>query len=192
MKKGIYELDEAIDIRASDEETKIYNMPEDERMDYIRYQTDGLKNIEEKDIKQIETDYYNKIFVLLNNGNLYRDGELIDNKISKIYMFDGQHLYKITEENKIRPIYEDDIWDNIDKYLNNNNCSYKKIVTTTFHIVALTADGIVRAIHGLPTGLGIEAENFKNVEDISIVQETKGIEIPYIFKNNTYKPLYIE
>ena len=174
------------------EETKIYNMPEDEKMDYIRYQTNGLNNIEEKDIKQIETDYYNKVFVLLENGNLYRDGELIDNKISKIYMFDGQHLYKITEENKIRPIYEDDIWDNIDKYLNNNNCSYKKIVTSTLHIVALTTDGDVIAIHGLPTGLGIEPENFKNVEDISIVKESKDIEVPYIFKNNAYKPLYIE
>lgn len=175
-----------------DEETKIYNMPEDERMDYIRYQTDGLTNIEEKDIKQIETDYYNKVFVLLNNGNLYRDGEQIDNKINKIYMFDGKHLYKITEDNKIRPIYEDDIWDNIDKYLNNNNCSYKKIVTSILHIVALTIDGEIRAIHGLPTGLGIEPENFKNVEDISIVQETKDIEVPYIFKNKEYKLLYIE
>ena len=172
------------------EETKIYNMPEDERMDYIKYQTDGLTNIEENDIKQIETDYYNKVFVLLNNGNLYRDGDLIDNKICKIHMFDGMHLYKITEDNKIKPIYEDDIMDNIDKYLNNENCSYKKIVTSTLHIVALTTDGNVRAIHGLPTGLGIEPENFKNVEDISIVEETKDIEVPYIFKNKEYKPLY--
>ena len=175
-----------------DKDTKIYNMPEDERRDYIKYQTDGLKNINEKDVKQIETDYYNKVFVLLNNGNLYMDGELIDSKISKIYMFDGMHLYKITEDNKIIPIYEDDIMDNRDKYLNNENCYYKKIVTSTLHIVALTEDGNIRALHGLPTGLGIEPENFKDVEDVMIVQETKDIEVPYIFKNKEYKPLYIE
>lgn len=174
-----------------DEEIKIYNMPEEERMDYIRYQTNGLINIEEKDIKQIETDYYNKVFALLKNGNLYRDGELIDNKVSKIYMFDGMHLYKITEDNKIRPIYEDDIWDNVDKYLNNNNCSYKKIVTSAFHIVALTIDGDIKAMHGLPIGLGIEPENFKNVQDIIIVEEAEDIEMPYILKNAQRKPLYI-
>lgn len=158
----------------------------------VYFEIYGDIDIKKYDIKQIEIDYYNKVFILLNNGNLYRNGELIDNKICKIYMFDGQHLYKITEENKIRPIYEDDIWDNKDKYLNNNNCSYKKIVTSTLHIVALTVDGNVIAIHGLPTGLGIEPENFKNVEDISIVKESKDIEVPYIFKNKTYKPLYIE
>ena len=107
---------------------------------------DILKYNENKDIKQIETDHYNKVFVLLNNGKLYRNGELIDAKVSQIYMVDDMHLYKITEENKIIPIYEDDLWDKADKYLNNDNCSYKKIITNSLHIVAITEDGDVREI----------------------------------------------
>lgn len=173
-------------------EQKIYNMPEEERMDYIRNFTNGLKDIDENDVKQIETDYYNKVFVLLNNGNLYIDGELIDNKIKQIYMLDGMRLYKISEENIIKPIYGDDIFDDMDKYINNSNCSYKKVVTTTLNLVALTEEGQIKALCGISTGFGIEPENFKNVEDIVIIQETEDVEVPYILKNNEYRPLYIE
>ena len=106
-------------------------------------------------------------------------------------MFDGLHLYKITLDNKIIPINEEKIFDNKDLYLNNNNCSYKKIATSQMHIVALTKDGKIRAIHGYPTGLGIIAENFVDVEDITIIENDKE-DTPYIFKNNEYKKLYMD
>lgn len=174
---------------------KIYNMPEKERMDYIKYQTDALNGIDEKEIKQIESNITNYVYVLLKNGDLYEDGKKIDTNIERIYMFDGDHLYKINKENQIIPLrntYNWNNWDNTDKYLNNENCKYKKIVTSTLHIVALTGEGNVRAIHSLPTGLGIEPENFKNVENITIVEDSQGIETPYIYKDKEYKTLYIE
>ena len=102
-------------LEEKEDDLKIYNIDGIKRIFYIKKYTNGLNNINLKYVKQIETDYYNKVFVLLNNGNLYRDGDLIDNNICKIYMLDGMHLYKITEDNKIKPIYEDDIMDNIDK-----------------------------------------------------------------------------
>lgn len=172
---------------------KIYNMSENEKINYIKYQTDGFDNIDEKDIKQVEANINNYVYVLLNNGDLYECGKKIDSDIDRLYMFDGMHLYKITKDNKIIPLkelYRWNDWDNTDKYLNNNNCSYKKIVTSTLHIVALAKNGEVRAIHALPTGLGIMPENFKDVEDI-IIQEIDDIETPYIFKNKEYNSLYI-
>lgn len=174
---------------------KIYNMPEKERMDYIKYQTDALNEIDEKEVKQIESNINNYVYVLLKNGDLYEDGKKIDTNIERIYMFDGDHLYKINKENQIIPLrntYNWNNWDNTDKYLNNENCKYKKIVTSTLHILALTGEGNVRAIHSLPTGLGIEPENFKNVENITIVEDSQGIETPYIYKDKEYKTLYIE
>lgn len=165
---------------------KIYNIDGIKRIFYIKKYTNGLNNINLKYVKQIETDYYNKVFVLLNNGNLYRDGDLIDNNICKIYMLDGMHLYKITEDNKIKPIYEDDIMDNIDKYLNNEDYKYKKIISDSLYLVALTEEETIKssALSGIP--IGIIPENFVGVDDIFIKEDK-----PYIIKQGKEIPLYV-
>ncbi len=173
-------------LEEKEDDLKIYNIDGIKRIFYIKKYTNGLNNINLKYVKQIETDYYNKVFVLLNNGNLYRDGDLIDNNICKIYMLDGMHLYKITEDNKIKPIYEDDIMDNIDKYLNNEDYKYKKIISDSLYLVALTEEGTIKSsvLSGIP--IGIIPENFVGVDDIFIKEDK-----PYIIKQGKEIPLYV-
>lgn len=173
-------------LEETEDDLKIYSIDGIKRIFYIKKYTNGLNNINLKYVKQIETDYYNKVFVLLNNGNLYRDGDLIDNNICKIYMLDGMHLYKITEDNKIKPIYEDDIMDNIDKYLNNEDYKYKKIISDPLYLVALTEEGTIKssALSGIP--IGIIPENFVGVDDIFIKDDNV-----YIIKQGKEISLYV-
>ncbi len=169
------------------EQDKIYNMPENKRIDYIINNTNGLKGIEEESVKHIETDFYDNVFVLTIDGKLYKNGELVDKKIKELHMFDGCHLYKVTSDNKIRPIDDDFKWNDIDTYLNNHDCSYKKILFSTMNIVALTNNGEIREIHQYPAC--IIPENYVGVEDIKI-EEINSLDIPFVYKNNHYIKLY--
>ena len=169
------------------EQDKIYNMSEEKRMDYIINNTNGLKDIEEENVKQIETDFDDNVFVLTLDNKLYKNGEFIDKNIKKIHMFDGCHLYKVTNDNKIRPIEDDLIWNDIDTYLNNNDCSYKKILFSIMNIVALTNNGEIREIHQYPAC--IIPENYVGVEDIKI-EEVNGLDIPFVYKNERFIKLY--
>ena len=169
------------------EQDKIYNMPENKKIDYIIKNTDGLKGIEEENVKQIETDFYDNVFVLTLDGRLYKNGNLVDKKIVQIYMMNGLNLYKVTSDNQIRPIDDDFKWNDIDKYLNNNDCSYKKILFSTMNIVALTKDSKVRAVHSYP--VCIIPENYVGVEDIKI-EEIDGLDMPFVYKNGKFIKLY--
>lgn len=55
-------------------EDKIYHLKDrKEIINYIRINTKVLDNFKDEEIKQIESDYYNRIYVLLNNGNLWKN-----------------------------------------------------------------------------------------------------------------------
>ena len=60
------------------------------------------------------------------------------------------------------------------------------------HIVLLTDKGNVRALCGGYPCLGILPDNFIEVEDITIIEDENGIDMPYIYKNNNLMELYIE
>lgn len=158
---------------------------ENERIKFIREYTNGLDGIDIKDVKQIETDYWNNVYTLLNNGYLLENGELCDVEIDRLYYFDGFHLYAITNDNKIIPINKDN-WCNIDFYLNNNNCLYKKIISDVLYIVALTEEGRVIATTSNPCGLGVIPQNFVDVDDIFIKDDDV-----YIIKQGKEIPLYV-
>lgn len=188
---------EDIDIKKinRDRNKKIYNMPENEQEEIFK--SCVYNKLNKNEIKQIETDFYNNIYVLKNNGKLYKtsqydvDLEYICMDIVKIFYINGMDLYILTSENIILPIDNDKVWNNVDEYLNNNNCKYKKVETSKMHMVALTEDGYVRAISCYPS-LGILPENFVNVDDITIVEDEDGIDMPYIYKDNEFVELYIE
>lgn len=167
-------------------EFKIYNLDIVEKIYYIKNYTNGLNNIDLKEVKQIETDFYNNIYVILDNGNLYINGVLNKNKVDKIHIIDGFHLYQITTENQIIPCSEEDSWSNLDFYLCNNYNSYKKVVTTPLYIAGLTTEGQVISAHCNPCGIGVEPENFCNIDNILTVDEEV-----YVVKNGVTKPLYI-
>lgn len=174
---------------------KIYSIKdEQEKLDYIKNNTKGLNGINLEDVKQIEIDFNNNVYVLLNNGKFYENGVQRDNNIQRLYAFDGLHVFKITNSNQIISVHFDmENWNNLDWYFYNEGEAYKKILTDTCHLVALAEEGKIRAIHSLPIGLGIEPSNFIDVEDILFVPNENNPDLlePYIVKNNKKIPLYI-
>lgn len=167
-----------------DEEFKIYNLSSKEAIrKYIRENTNTLDGIQDEDIKQIETDYYNTIYVLLNNGDLYKEGKLQSKEIDSLWMLDGFHLFSIGTDNVVMPLQE---FTSISRYLNNDDCRYKKIITNVLHFVGLTQDGKVRATTCDPTGFGIIPDNFINVDDIMFIDDQ-----PHIIKNKQTILLYV-
>jgi len=83
---------------------KIYCLTEDEKLDYIINNTNALNGINLNDVKQIESDFYNNIYILLKNGNVYLNNTYYINKITEIYFLNGYDLYLITEDKKILPL----------------------------------------------------------------------------------------
>jgi len=165
---------------------KIYCLTEDEKLDYIINNTNALNGINLNDVKQIESDFYNNIYILLKNGNVYLNNTYYINKITEIYFLNGYDLYLITEDKKILPLRNKKEWNELDFYLNNSNISYKKILTSTLYLTALTEQKTIVSTHADCTGLGIKFENFVNVDDIIHIDER-----PYIIKNNKTIPLYV-
>lgn len=190
MKKEIQEVKqktkEILEDSEDFEEFKIYSLDNMEKIYYIKNYTNGLDNINLKEVKQIETDFYNNVYVLLENGNIYINSILEDVGIEKIYMLDGVHIYMITTDNKIIPLGEKEEWSKLDFYLYNNSSPYKKVVTDVLHIAGLTKDKRVVSAYCNPCGIGIDPENFINVDDILIKDEKI-----YIIKVGETKPLYI-
>lgn len=172
-------------LEEKEDDLKIYNIFGIKRIFYIKKYTNGLNNINLKYVKQIETDYYNNIYVLLDNGYLLENGELQDNDIDRLYMVNGFSLYKITNDNIIKPI--DDVYkSDLDIYLNNEDYKYKKIISDLLYLVALTEEGTIKssALSGIP--IGIIPENFVGVDDIFIKDDNV-----YIIKQGKEISLYV-
>ena len=172
-------------LEEKEDDLKIYNIFGIKRIFYIKKYTNGLNNINLKYVKQIETDYYNNIYVLLDNGYLLENGELQDNDIDRLYMVNGFSLYKITNDNIIKPI--DDVYkSDLDIYLNNEDYKYKKIISDPLYLVALTEEETIKssALSGIP--IGIIPENFVGVDDIFIKEDK-----PYIIKQGKEISLYV-
>ena len=172
-------------LEEKEDDLKIYNIDGIKRIFYIKKYTNGLNNINLKYVKQIETDYYNNIYVLLDNGYLLENGELQDNDIDRLYMVNGFSLYKITNDNIIKPI--DDVYkSDLDIYLNNEDYKYKKIISDPLYLVALTEEGTIKssALSGIP--IGIIPENFVGVDDIFIKDDNV-----YIIKQGKEISLYV-
>ena len=172
-------------LEEKEDDLKIYNIFGIKRIFYIKKYTNGLNNINLKYVKQIETDYYNNIYVLLDNGYLLENGELQDNDIDRLYMVNGFSLYKITNDNIIKPI--DDVYkSDLDIYLNNEDYKYKKIISDPLYLVALTEEETIKssALSGIP--IGIIPENFVGVDDIFIKDDNV-----YIIKQGKEISLYV-
>lgn len=142
-----------------------------------------------EEIISYRIDFEDNIYILFDNGVLYKNDELYDVGISNLFSLDIYRIYEITKENRINPINEDYCYD-IDYYLNNNNCSYKKIIVDYLYLIALTKAGRIIAVSTTPVGLGIVPENFVNAEDVYFKEYENTVE-PYIVKEGIEKPLYI-
>lgn len=164
----------------------------DERLDtidkilYVKNNTNILDKATLRDIKQIEKE---TTYTLLKNGYLYKNDKLLDDNVQCLWLLGCNHIYKIKSDNVILPV-NNVMKDDIDYYLNNNNCKYKKVIKDVLHIVALTQEGDVRATICDAYSVGIIPENFTKVDDIIFVKESNH-NVPYIVKNNRNIPLYV-
>lgn len=149
----------------------------------------NYNNINLKKIIDYRVDYEDNIYILFDNGVLYKNDELYDVDISNLFSLDIYRIYEITRENKINPINEMYNCD-IDYYLNNNNCSYRKVIVDDLYLIALTEEGRIIAVSTNPVGLGIIPENFVNVEDIFFKEYENTVE-PYVVKEGIERPLYV-
>lgn len=149
----------------------------------------NYNNINLKKIIDYRVDYEDNIYILFDNGFLYKNDRLYDIDINNLFSLDIYRIYVITRENKINPINEMYSCD-IDYYLNNNNCSYKKIIVYDLYLIALTEEGRIIAVSTNPVGLGVVPENFVNVEDIFFKEYENTVE-PYVVKEGIERPLYV-
>lgn len=167
-----------------DEEFKIYHLSSKEAIrKYVRENTNDLDGVQDEDIKQIETDYNNSIYVLIKDGTLYKDRKLIETNVDKLWMQDGFSLYAIKTDNTIKSITNS--W-NLHKYISDG--VYEKVLTSPLYLVALTKDKRIKCIHNDPSGLGIVPDNFINVDDVILKTD---LEIPYIIKEGKEMSLFI-
>lgn len=165
------------------EEFKIYFINDfKEKIKYIKENTDVLDDIDKNDIKQIESDYYNSVYIVLKDGTLYKNKQIIKGNVSKLWFMDGYSIFAITNNNMVESItYQYGLNDYI------SGIEYKKIVTSYLYLLALTTDNKVKCIAIDPTGIGIIPENFIDVEDILFKTE---FAIPYVVKNGKGIPLF--
>ena len=82
-------------------EFKIYNLNKLEQIYYIKEHTNFFKGISLKDIIQLKVDFWDNVYMLLDNGTFYINGNFNVSKVNEIVLLDGFHLYKITNDNKI-------------------------------------------------------------------------------------------
>ena len=146
-------------------------------------------NINFEEVISCRIDFEDNIYILFDNGISYKNDEIYDFNISNLFSLDIYRIYEITKENKINPINEMYNCD-IGYYLNNNNCSYKKIIVDDLYLIALTEEGRIIAVSTTPVGLGVVPENFIDVEDIYF-KEYENIVEPYIVKEGMERPLYV-
>lgn len=167
-----------------DNDFKIYFINSfEEKIKYIKDNTNILYDINENDIKQIESDYYNSIYILLKNGTLYKNKQIIKYNVSKLWFMDGFCIFGIMNNNTVESItFQYALNDYI------SGIEYKKVITSTLYLFALTNDNKVKCIFTDPTGLGIIPDNFVNVDDILFKSE---LETPYVVKNGKEIPLFV-
>lgn len=156
---------------------------------FISKKNMDYKSRDFKEIIDYRIDFEDNIYILFDNGVLYKNDELYDVDIKNLFSLDIYRIYEITKENRINPIDEGYCYD-IDYYLNNNNGSYKKIIVDYLYLIALTEEGRIIAVSTNPVGLGVVPENFVDVEDIFFKEYENTVE-PHIVKEGIEKPLYV-
>ena len=153
-----------------------------ELMKYVKVHKEIWGEIDVKKIKQIESLFANDVYILLYNGNVYKNGELILGNIKNLWCMNIKYLFVITIDNYIFSLDDNKFNDYI------NGIRYKKIVKSELDLLALTQDNKLKALTSFPEFIGIEPENFIDVDDIVINGE---LGTPFIIKNNKKTPLYI-
>ena len=164
-----------------------YGIPECLYSDYRTVFQSTKRNLTIEDElagKQIKATRYGNMLQHLGIDIISTINPMAKGRIERLWKTFQDRLYNEMKKNNV---------DNIDKanvFL--KDYIIKKIETSKMHIVVLAEDGVVRALCGGYPSLGIIHDNFINVQDITIVEDENGIDMPYIYQNNEFKELYID
>lgn len=153
----------------------------------LRLTSTYLDDIEDKDIKDIHTDY-TSIMILLKNGDLYTDGEIYKQDIKYLHHIDVFTVFAVNKQNQVFGICNANYNSRLTHYINNNETKYKKILPVIFMLICLTEEGDIKALLESPLGVGIIPENFSGVDNI--IYDKKLDEV-HIIKDNIEQPLFV-
>ena len=151
----------------------------EEKINIIKKDTNYFDNIDEDAAKSIYITENSDVYVLLNSGVLFKNGEKIREKIVEIWRYNGNTILCIRQNKEI-----EDMWKNI-------VLSYKKIVVGEDNLICLKHDKSIK-IYTNPKEFSyimIDSGNLINVEDIGI-EKGKYEEKPYVIHENRKIYLY--
>ena len=149
----------------------------------VNANTDYVNNYKLEDIEDIRISLLGDIFILLKNGELYKNGDLESIGIRRL---DASCRYydicAISYSNNVYiPTLEDD------SFINRNDCIYKTIIIGPNYITALTYDKKL-IIAGEFIGV-IDSSKFENVDNIGYIDKEvviiKGKKAFNLFKDDT-------
>lgn len=160
--------------------TDLYNYDLNEAYEFVKKNTDYLKEIKKTEVKQIEFSYYKDIVILMNNGELFINNKLEDNNIKRIFFQDGTKMYTISNRNVIKQIISKTM---LGIYMNNSDYEYKKILIDWCSMAALTFEGTVRCITP-PLNVGIDSNRFINVDDLVKTINSRTNDTEFVVKQN--------
>lgn len=149
-------------------------------IDYIKNNTDYLSKFNKEDISEIKADWNNRLYILLKNGDLYFNNEVIKN-INYLHQMSFSEIFAITNNKKIICLNNE----KFQEYF--SDIQYEKIITYLFGIVALYK-GEVKIALDFEGDSCINIQNFINVEDIGIDDNENEV---YVKKNGKWIKLFI-
>ncbi len=144
-----------------------YNLTE--LYDLIKKNTLYLESIPLDEIEKIEIiDPFMNTCVLTKKGNLYIDGNLVNNNIRDIGQLFRIGLFAISNDNEI--IFP--LFDGIEKFT--KNIKFKKIIVSSMKIVGLTDKKEIKVI-GFYDYVFVDKMEITNVDDIGYVSNSNKI-----------------
>ncbi len=150
---------------------EVYDMNLEEAYNFVKKNSSYLLGISISDVKEIHFSYYKNVFVLLTNGELYKDGEQILDNVETLGFSAGITIIAFTKDKKIINLIGNTY---SQEFINNKDYSYKKIIITPLKIVALTYDKTIR-FYGMLVDEAIDYSLFNNVDDICYQEHDEDI-----------------
>ena len=150
---------------------KLYNYDLDRAYEFVSQNTNYLKDITKSDIKDIMFSAFEDVIILLNDGNVYKNGiKQLDN-IKKIVFISGLSIFAISNNNSIISLTGDEYYYDI---LNNQDYNYKKIIVTPLMIIGLTNEKDIK-IFGTICDRTLDYHRFMNVDDIGYIKDNDDV-----------------
>lgn len=150
---------------------KLYDYDLDKAYDLIKANTDYLNDISKGEVKNINFSYYKDIIIALKSGIVLVNGKKEFENIEMLHMLNSVNILAISRD---KIIYDTLGFDNLTRYINNNNYRYKKVIAYELGIVALTYENEIKATTPL-NQVPIDYKKFYEVEDIGYIEENDDI-----------------